>query len=31
MQTDIHHAGTYILCRMAGMKSDCAEIVAYCA
>ena len=31
MQTDIHHAGTYTLCRMAGMKSDCAEIVAYCA
>ncbi len=31
MQKDLHHAGTYALCRMAGMKSEFAEIVAYCA
>lgn len=30
MQKDIHHGGTYLLCRLAGMKSEHAEIVAYC-
>lgn len=29
MQIDIHHAGIYALCRIAGMKSVYANIVAY--
>jgi len=31
MQIDLHHGGTYALCRLAGMKSMYAKIVAYCA
>lgn len=31
MQIDIHHGATYLLCRMAGMKSKYAEKVSYCA
>ncbi len=31
MQKDLHHVGTYVICRLAGMKSKCAEIVAYAA
>jgi len=31
MQIDLHHTGTYVLCRIAGMKSCYAEIVAYAA
>lgn len=31
MQKDLHHAGTYLLCRLAGMKSEYAEVVAYSA
>ncbi|AZR73353.1 hypothetical protein BBF96_08135 [Anoxybacter fermentans] len=31
MQKDLHHAGTYVLCRIAGMKSKYAKIVAYAA
>lgn len=31
MQIDLHHTGTYVLCRLAGMKSCYAEIVAYAA
>ncbi|NCC15921.1 MAG: hypothetical protein EOM28_06170 [Clostridia bacterium] len=29
MQIDLHHTGIYVLCRIAGMKSTYAEIVAY--
>lgn len=29
MQIDLHHAGMYVLCRLAGMSSEYAEIVAY--
>ncbi len=31
MQIDIHHTGVYVLCRLAGMKSKYAGIVAYCS
>lgn len=29
MQIDIHHTAVYVLCRIAGMRSECADIVAY--
>ena len=29
MQIDLHHTAIYVLCRIAGMKSQYAEIVAY--
>lgn len=29
MQIDLHHAGVYVLCRIAGMSSSCAQVVAY--
>ncbi|KUO66007.1 MAG: hypothetical protein APF84_00220 [Gracilibacter sp. BRH_c7a] len=29
MQIDIHHTGVYVLCRLAGMQSTYARIVAY--
>jgi hypothetical protein len=29
MQIDLHHTGIYVLCRIAGMKSRFAEVVAY--
>ena len=29
MQIDLHHTAVYVLCRITGMKSECAEIVAY--
>ncbi|NLI93169.1 MAG: hypothetical protein GX434_13595 [Peptococcaceae bacterium] len=29
MQIDIHHSGIYVICRISGMKSKFAEIVAY--
>ncbi|MFW6311376.1 MAG: DUF6765 family protein [Nanoarchaeota archaeon] len=31
MQRDFHHTVIYVLCRLAGMKSKFAEIVAYCS
>lgn len=31
MQIDLHHTGTYVLCRNAGMQSCYAQIVAYAA
>jgi hypothetical protein len=29
MQIDLHHTGIYVLCRISGIKSEYAEIVAY--
>ncbi|KUO52323.1 MAG: hypothetical protein APF76_04625 [Desulfitibacter sp. BRH_c19] len=29
MQKDFHHAVIYVLCRIAGMKSEYARVVAY--
>lgn len=31
MQIDLHHTGTYVLCRLAGMNSYYSDIVAYSA